>query len=187
MAKNAKIGSGRRSTLWRIFGWGMAALVLLLPLVAMQFTNEVRWDGEDFIFAGVVFGIIGGTFELAVRMSRNAAYRMGVAAALAAAFVIVWANGAVGMIGDEGNPYNFLFLGVIGLALAGSIIARFRPAGMALAMIAAAMTQGVIGAFGLPADVRGGILSMVLGGLWLVAGALFRKAAEEQGALRITA
>ena len=120
---------GRRGFPWRIAAWGIAALLLLLPLVAMQFTDEVQWTIFDFIFAGVMIGGVGLLFEMAVRMARNNAYRLGVAFALAAAFLIVWASGAVGMIGNEDNPYNF-FHGVIALALAGDCRA-LRAAGMA--------------------------------------------------------
>ena len=49
------IGTRGRSP-WRIFGWGMAAVVLLLPLVGMQFTSEVNWTGFDFLVAGVMVG-----------------------------------------------------------------------------------------------------------------------------------
>jgi len=178
MANGADDGRGRRGGRWRIAGWGIAALVLLLPLVAMQFTDEVDWDETDFIFAGVLIGAVGGAYELTVRMSRSWAYRAGAAAALAAAFLIVWANGAVGMIGDEDNPYNLLFLGVIVLALAGAIAARFRAAGMALAMAAAAVAQAAVAVGGLSADPRGAVLSTAFAGLWLLAAALFRAARE---------
>jgi hypothetical protein len=163
-----------------MFGWGTAALLLLLPLAAMQFTAEVRWDEEDFIFAGVLIGAVGIAYELTVRMTRNWGYRAAVAVALAAAFLIIWANGAVGMIGSEGNPYNLLFGGVIVIALVGAVIARFRPAGLARAMIAAAIAQVGVAAVGLSTDVLGGVLSAAFAGLWLLAAALFRRAAREQ-------
>jgi len=165
---------------WRIIGWGIAALLLLLPLVAMQFTGEVNWDETDFIFAAVVFGSIGAVFELTVRMSRNIAYRAGVAAALAAAFVIVWANAAVGMIGDGDNPLNLMFAGVLALALLGALFARFRPEGMARTMVLAAIAQAAAGLVGMSTDVRGGILSALFAGLWLLSAALFGKAARDQ-------
>jgi len=44
MAKNTENGGGRRGNRWRIAIWGSAAFLLLLPLVAMQFTGEVVWD-----------------------------------------------------------------------------------------------------------------------------------------------
>jgi hypothetical protein len=96
-------GRKGRGSVWRIAGWSIGASLLLLPAVAMQFTDEVNWTGFDFIFAGAMIGTVGLVLELAVRMTHNFAYRAGVGAALAAAFLIVWANGAVGMIGSEHN------------------------------------------------------------------------------------
>jgi uncharacterized protein involved in response to NO len=160
--------------------WGTAASLLLLPLVAMQLTGEVAWTGFDFISAGVMIGGVGLLFELTVRMARNNKYRLAVAFALAAAFLIVWASGAVGMIGDEDNPYNLLFLGVIVLALVGAIAARFRASWMALAMAVAAAAHAAVSIFGMLTDVRGGIVSLVLAGPWLLSAFLFRKAAREQ-------
>lgn len=177
MAKEAESTGGGRASPWRIAAWGTAALLLLLPLVAMQLTDEVTWDGEDFIFAGVLIGGTGLIFELAVRKSGNLAYRAGVGIALAGAFLTIWANGAVGMIGSEGNPYNLLFGGVIAVALAGAIVARFRPAGMARAMVAAAIAQLAVAAGGLATDPLGGVLSMAFALLWLLSAALFVKAA----------
>lgn len=170
----------RRGSPWRIAGWSIAALLLLLPAVAMQFTNEVNWDETDFIFAAVLFGTVGGVFELAVRMSRNWAYRGGVAAALAAAFLTIWANAAVGMIGNEDNSYNLLFLGVILLALVGSVSARFRATGIAIAMAVAAVAHAAVALGGLGVDQRGAIFSLVFAGFWLLSAGLFRKAGEDQ-------
>lgn len=180
MSVRAEQGSKAGASPWRIAGWSMAALLLLLPLVAMQFTSEVNWTQGDFIFAGLMIGTVGVTFELAVRMSRNWSYRAGVGLALAASFLIVWANGAVGMIGDEGNPYNLLFLAVIGLALAGAVAARLRAAGMAYATAAAAAAQVAIAAGGLTADARGAVLSALFGGLWLLSALLFTKAGRDE-------
>jgi len=180
MTNNAENGGGGRGSRWRLAAWGLAALLLLLPAVAMQFTTEVNWDEEDFIFASVLIGTVGGIYELTVRMARNWAYRGGVAASLAAAVLIAWATGAVGMIGSEGNPYNFLFYGAILVALGGAIAARFRPAGMAIAMIAAAIAHAAVAIGGLSADLRGAVVSMVFAGLWLLAAALFRKASRDR-------
>jgi hypothetical protein len=113
-------------------------------------------------------------------MSRNYAYRAGVGFALAASFLTVWATGAVGMIGDEGDPYNLLFIAVIGLALLGGIVARFRAAGMAVTMATAAAAQVVISVVGMPTDLRGGLFSSCFGGIWLISAVLFWKAARDQ-------
>jgi hypothetical protein len=179
MANAQTIGT-RSGYRWRIAAWGTAALVMLLPLVAMQFTAEVNWTPSDFVFAAVLIGTVGLLYELTVRMSRNLAYRGGVGLALAAAFLIFWANGAVGMIGDEGNPYNLLFYAVIAVALIGAVAAFFRPAGMALAMLAAATAHLGVASYGMSTDLRGGIVSAAFAGLWLLAAGLFRIAARQE-------
>jgi hypothetical protein len=180
MTNYERTHSGRRGIPWRMIGWSIPVLLLLLPLVAMRFTAEVNWTASDFVFATVLFGSVGLAFELIVRKSRSLAYRSGAALAVVTAFLTIWVNGAVGMIGSEGNPYNLLFLGVLVLALLGAIVARFRPGGMAVAMAVAAAAQALVGALGLPTDLRGGVLSIAFAGLWLLAAALFRKAAGEQ-------
>jgi hypothetical protein len=173
-------GQAKRGNLVRVALWSLAAASLLAPLVAMRFTDEVRWTLSDFVFAGIVFGAVGLVAELTARLTRNPACRAAAGFALAAALVIVWANGAVGMIGSEGNPYNFFFYGAIGIALAGAVAARFRPAGMALAMAAAAALQAAVALGGLAADPRGGAVSTAFAGLWLLSAALFRKAARDR-------
>ncbi len=178
MAMEIQDGGGRRASPWRIAGWGLATLLLLLPLVAMRYTDEVNWTASDFVFAGVLVGGFGLTFEFIVRRSGSLVYRLGAAAAVFAAFLTVWVNAAVGMIGD--GPYNLLFGGVLLIALIGAIIARFEPAGMARAMVAAAVAQGVLSAIGMSMDLRGGVLSMTFVVPWLLAAGLFRKAARDR-------
>jgi hypothetical protein len=179
MAGTAELGRGGLP--WRLLGWGTAAALLLLPMVAMQFTDEVNWGPFDFVFAGLLLGSVGLAFELTVRASDDRAFRGGVAVTLAAAFLTVWVNGAVGMIGSEDAPYNLLFLGVIVIALIGAVIARFRPAGMAAASLVAAVAQAGLGAAGLSTDLLGGILSTGFACFWLLAAALFRSAAASKG------
>ena len=180
MAEEIINGGGRRGIPWRAIGWSIPVVLLLLPLVAMQFTQEVNWTASDFVFAAVLFGSVGLAFELIVRKSRSLAYRFGAAMAVIAAFLTVWANGAVGMIGSEDNPYNLVFGAVLLVALLGAILVRFEAAGMARVMVVTAIAQAAAGAFGLSTDVRGGVLSAAFAGLWLLAAALFRNAAREQ-------
>lgn len=180
MADRAGHGGGRRWSPWRIAGWSIPVLLLMLPAVAMQFTREVDWTATDFVFAAVLFGSVGLAFELIVRTSRSLAFRFGAGLAVVAAFLTVWVNGAVGMIGSEDNPYNLAFGGVLFVALVGAVLARFEAIGMARAMVVAGIGQAIAGALGLAADVRGGLFSMAFAGLWLLSAALFWNAAREQ-------
>ena len=174
-------GSGGRSwSLWRVAGWSIPVVLLMLPAVAMQFASEVDWSVADFIVAAVLFGIVGLAFELIVRTSDSLAYRFGAGLAVISAFLTLWVNGAVGMIGSENNPYNLLFGGVLLIALSGSVLARFRPAGMARAMAVAAIAQVGIGAVGATIEPHGSVFSIGFGGLWLLSAALFWGSAQQQ-------
>jgi hypothetical protein len=182
MANDGEAIPRRRGMPWRLIAWGFAALLLLLPLAAMQFDSGVDWTLSDFIFAAVLIGGVALAFELAVLMSRSVPYRAGAGLALLAAFLIVWANGAVGMIGSEDNPFNLLFAGAILLALVGALAARFRAAGMALVMTGAAIVHMAVAVAGMASDPRGGMVSLVFAAPWLLSAALFRKAARERRA-----
>ena len=182
MADRVETSGGRGWNAWRVAGWSIPVLLLILPAVAMQFTSEVNWTTGDFLFATILFGSVGLAFELIVRMSDSLAYRFGAGLAVVGAFLTIWVNGAVGMIGSEGNPYNLVFGGVLLIALVGAVLARFEPAGMARAMAVTAVAQVVAGGMGLTTDALGAVFSMGFGGLWLLSAALFWNAAKERNA-----
>lgn len=157
MARNAETmtgdtenGGGRRMSRWQIATWIAAVLILLVPLVAMQFTDEVNWSVGDFVFAGVLlFGALGA-YELAARMTGNTTYRAAVGVALVAAFLLVWVNAAVGITDSDADG---MYLGVIAVGIVGTLLARFRPHGMARAMIATALALIGVGVIALVAGV----------------------------------
>jgi len=173
-------GGGWRSGGLRLAMWGALGALLALPGAAMALRAPgVVWTASDFIVMGAMLGFVGLGVELLVRASTSLAWRAGAVAALLAAFMTVWANLAVGMIGNEGDRYNLIFLGVVLLALAGSILARFRASGMAKAMGVAAAVQAAAGALGFTLDPRGAVLSTLFAGPWLLAAILFAGAARQ--------
>ena len=173
-------------TPWRMIGWGGAALLLALPFVAMQFTREVVWTGSDFIIFGSMLLMVGVPLELAARMSKDWSYRGGALLALTAMFLTIWTNLAVGIVGSEDNPANLLFFGALLVGLVGAIAARFRPGGMAMAMIAtaAALATAFVIAVSGPTDepfvphLREFIGISLFAALFLASAALFRKASR---------
>lgn len=102
-------------------------LVLLLPLLAMQFTDEVAWGPADFAAAGVLLGGTGLTGMLVVSRARDLVYRAAVAVALAAALLLVWTNLAVGIVGEPGEPASVALNGAFVALFTGSAW-RFRRA-----------------------------------------------------------
>ena len=167
---------------WRLAGWGMALALLALPWIA-----GAPWTGFDYIFAAVMFALVGGAIELFFRMSSNLAYRAGAGLAVIGCFLLVWVNGAVGFFGDEDNPANLVFLAIILTVVTGAIIARLKAPGMARTAYTAAALQLLIGIVGYSAGWAApggqGIYEAVMGttlfcGIWLASALLFRNAAS---------
>ena len=160
--------------------WGGAACLLLLPLVAMQFTSEVNWDGRDFALIGVMLLIGCATYEMGAWLGGSPAYRAGFGLAAITGFVIIWVNLAVGMIAGDGNPYNLAFGGVLAAALVGALFARFKPLGMARTMVAAAAAQALVAGVALVAgwDMPGSILAGGFAVPWLASAWLFNVSAD---------
>ncbi|XXX77423.1 hypothetical protein WMF30_01440 [Sorangium sp. So ce134] len=160
--------------------WGAAALVLLLPGIAMQFTEEVAWGLADFAIFGAMLVGACGAYELSARGTSNHAYRAAVGVALAAAFILVWMNLAVGIIGNEGNPANWMYGGVLAVGIVGAILARFQPQGMERALVATAIAQASVAVIALLAGLGYTlILTGIFVALWLISARLFRRAARE--------
>lgn len=180
MAVNVQKADDRLWNWFRSAMWAGAAFLLLLPAVAMRFADEVNWTGSDFIFAAVLLFGSAGIIDLVARANASLTYRAGMVVAVGTIFLTIWANGAVGMIGNEDNPYNLWFGAVILLALIGAGAARLHAGGLALVMALAAGVQALVGALGMAADLRGGIFSTAFAGLWILSAVLFRKAAREQ-------
>lgn len=118
--------------------------ILLIPLIAMQFTHEVVWTLSDFLFAGTLIFGSGLTYKLVTRESEKLIYRAAVGAALATGFILVWANDAVGIIGTEANPINLAYYGVLLIGLVGTSISRLQPKGMSVTMIITALAQAMV-------------------------------------------
>ena len=74
-------------------------LILLVPLVAMQFTNEVKWDVFDFVVMGVLLLGTGLTCELVLRKVKKFQHRILLIAAILIALFLIWAELAVGIFG----------------------------------------------------------------------------------------
>jgi hypothetical protein len=125
-----------------------------------------------------------------VGKSGRIAYRIGLAVALAASFLEVWINLAVGIVGSEDNPVNQGFFLVVATAWACAFTARLRAEGMARAMLAVAAVQAMLGVAvatapsTAPVEPMGAIgvlaLSGVFTALWLVSAALFHTSARRE-------
>jgi hypothetical protein len=164
-------------------------LLLLVPLVAMQFTDEVNWGAGDFIVMGTLLFSIGFLYVLAVRFATNMVHRIAIGFALGSTFLMIWANLAVGLIGSGPHWGNLMYMGVLAVGIIGTIFSRFTAGGMARAMYGMALALVVVAAVALLAGMHqypSSSVTEILGVngffamLFAVAGLLFRHVALEQ-------
>ena len=148
----------------------------------------MNWDLLDILVFSTMIAVVV-TIVVIARRARSAAYRIAVTVAAIGAFLLVWVNGAVGIIGNEGNQANLLFFGVLAVAVLGSAVARFRARGMAIALYATTAAQVLVAAYAItmqlgasgpiwPRDIL--MLTAFFSAFWLVSGWLFNRAAAKE-------
>lgn len=171
---------------WTRAAWAGAALLLLMPLAAMQITDEVDWTAGDFVVAGVLLFGTAGLFQLATRRAAGLPYVLGVALALVTSLGLVWVILAVGILDVADEMYGaVLLVGAFGTALA-----RLRPKGMVRAMLATAFATiavggfalaiGVVPAYNTPLEILG--INAMFAGLYAGSAFLFHTASRQRGA-----
>lgn len=175
----------------RLMYWVIAILsILMIPLVAMQFTNEVNWSLSDFIIMGIILFSIGLAYEFIARKSEKTVYRAAFGFALAGIFLLLWINGAVGIIGSENNPENLLYGGVLISGILGSFMSRLKSKGMMLTLLVMALIQFIVPIVALiiePANTSWGktgvigvfVLNTFFVMLFIISSLLFRRASEQ--------
>ncbi len=166
----------------------IALLILCIPFFGMWFNLGFDWTFSDFLIMFILIFGTGSAYTLVVRSSSQLSYRIGVGAAAFTGFFLVWSNLAVGLIGSENNLINLWYFGVLGVAAAGSFLARFRTRGMFWAMTATGAAQMAVagyalltGAQHLPESSVVEILGVNLffTGLWLGTALVFHYAEQE--------
>lgn len=170
--RDARLGRWLRSLVW-----SGAAVAWLVPLAAKLLT-DLPWTTFDFVVWGVMLLVAAGVCEVGLRLSGSLAYRAGVVVAAGTAFLITWSNLAVGIIGDEGDPLNQIFFGVIAVALIGAFLVRFRAKGLALVMAVTAAAQFGTAFVALAHEQIVFAIVGVFAMGWLLAAWLFREAAR---------
>ena len=74
-------------------------LLLLIPLIGMQFSSEVNWSFFDFLVMGVLLLGVGLMFEIVLRKVPKKDNRIALIAIILIVFLLVWAELAVGIFG----------------------------------------------------------------------------------------
>ncbi len=166
----------------------VTGLLLLIPIVAMQFTKDVNWSVIDFLVMGVLIFSTGLAFVLIIRNSQNFIYRVAIASAIGSTFLLIWVNLAVGLIGSGPNPGNLMYLGVLAVIIIGTYLARFTPRGMERAMLATSGSLVLLAIVALLMNMQqypgSSVKEIILvnaffGALFAISGLLFRYLALE--------
>jgi hypothetical protein len=76
------------------------ALLLFLPLIAMQLTAEVNWTLTDFIAAGILLLGAGLGCEFVLSKVKTTKYRIAICAIILLLLLLLWAELAVGIFGS---------------------------------------------------------------------------------------
>ncbi len=74
--------------------------LLLIPLVAMQFTNDVNWSLSDFAVAGFLLFGTGLACEFSLQNIRKTTYRLAICGGLLLLLCLLWLELAVGIFGS---------------------------------------------------------------------------------------
>lgn len=153
--------------------------LLLIPLLAMRFTNDVNWSVMDFAMVGALLLGAGLAFEWGSRGHNGWIYRAAFGLGIGTGLFLTWVNLAVGIIGSEDDPINGLYFLVVLVFIVGSIMVFFKPLGMsrvlaltALAQVIATATAAMLGWVTNPYQTI--VLNGFFTAFWLLAAYLFR-------------
>lgn len=78
----------------------VVGIILLIPMIAMQFTDEVKWTISDFIIAGILLLGTGLAIEFVLRTIRSTQIRLLLCGFILFVLFLVWAELAVGIFGS---------------------------------------------------------------------------------------
>lgn len=79
---------------------GSIAVLLSIPLIAMQFTNEIVWTGSDFLIMGFLLLGVGLMIEMVMRRVSKPLLKGAIILGIILLFLLVWAELAVGIFGS---------------------------------------------------------------------------------------
>ena len=75
------------------------ALILCIPLIAMQFSNEVNWSPFDFLVGFVLLFGLGIAIEVILQKTREYKNKLAWIVIALFVFLLIWAELAVGVFG----------------------------------------------------------------------------------------
>ncbi|NNC95427.1 MAG: hypothetical protein HKN92_07680 [Chitinophagales bacterium] len=77
----------------------VVVVILLFPLIASQFTDEVNWTSFDYLIAAFLLFSTGLTLNFILKKVRNVKHRILLSVVLIVGLLLIWAELAVGIFG----------------------------------------------------------------------------------------
>lgn len=74
-------------------------LLLLIPLIAMEFSDQVRWNRFDFLLMGSLLLLVGLGIHLILNKVKRVSYRLLYLTFITIVFLLIWVELAVGIFG----------------------------------------------------------------------------------------
>ncbi len=74
--------------------------ILLIPFIAMQFSNEIYWSLLDFMIMGILLFLTGLAINIVLRKTSSLKQRIILCGVVLAIFILIWAELAVGIFGS---------------------------------------------------------------------------------------
>ena len=74
-------------------------VILLIPLIAMQFTSEVEWSFFDFVIAGALLLLTAALLDLVFKRVKQKKKRIAIGVVVVVMLLVIWAELAVGLFG----------------------------------------------------------------------------------------
>lgn len=162
--------------------------LLLIPIIAMQFNEEMVWTFFDFVIVGILLFTSGFVYGVVTRKAGSVAYKAAVALSVGIALILTWVNLAVGIIGNEGHPANLLYIVMLIIGFVSAVIVRFRAERMVRVLYGLAIAQLLVPVIALSVwrpEVTVGVVQVFginafFSILWISSALLFRRAATTE-------
>lgn len=83
-----------------VFIYSSVAVILSIPLIAMQFTKEVNWTASDFLIMGALLFTTAFAVDFVMKKVKSFKSRLILVFGILALLILIWVEMAVGIFGS---------------------------------------------------------------------------------------
>ncbi|MCW8092275.1 hypothetical protein [Alteromonas sp. ASW11-130] len=110
-------------------------VALLIPFIASQSSAEFNWSVTDFVLVGTMLLVASLTFWFLSHKVTSRYCKTGIAIGILAYLAAMWANLAVGIVGNPENPVNLVFYALLLISTFITYLGKFSSKKLILAML----------------------------------------------------